>query len=55
MPSGIFADLGGAFDCADLSLLLKKLEMYGIRGPALAWVSSFLTGRKQFVSLLCND
>ena len=55
MPSGIFADLGGAFDCADLSLLLKKLEMYGIRGPALTWLSSFLKDGKQFLSLLCND
>ena len=38
-----------------VSTLLRKLEMYGIRGPALAWLSSFLRDRKQFVSLLCND
>ena len=54
-PMGIFADLSRAFDCVDVSLLLRKLEMYGIRGPALAWLSSFLRDKNQFVSLLCND
>ena len=50
-PTGIFADLSRTFDCVDVSLLSRKLEMYGIRGPALAWLSSFLRDRKQFVFL----
>ena len=52
---GISADLSKAFDCVDVSLLSRKLEMYGIRCPAFAWLSSFPRDRKQFVSLLCND
>ena len=47
---GVFIDFSKAFDSINHSILLKKLEIYGIRGNMLQLLESYLVDRKQYVS-----
>ena len=45
----VLIDLKAAFDTIDKSLLLEKLDHYGIRGNTLKLLTSYLTDRKQYI------
>jgi len=45
----LFFDLSAAFDLIDSTILASKLELYGAGGNVTAWITSYLTERKQQV------
>ena len=54
--AGVFVDPRNAFDTVDHGMLLQKLQHYGVKGISKKWFSSYVTNRKQFVSIdNCNS
>ena len=51
----ILYDFSNAFGCLVPEILVQKLRCYGFDEKSLAWMNSFLTGRKQFVQLARVD
>ena len=50
----VFVDLAKAFDTVNHSILLTKLEHYGVRGNALSLLTPYLKNRKQFTQINYN-
>ena len=51
---GFCLDLSKAYDSIDKELLVRKLELYGIRGNSLRLFNSYLSERKQKVKITRN-
>lgn len=51
VAAAVFIDFSKAFDTIDHDILFTKLERYGITGPALTLLRSFLLNRQQIVSV----
>ena len=47
----LLMDFRKAFDTVSHNILLQKLYHYGVRGPANLLIESYLTERKQYVSI----
>ena len=52
---GIFIDLEKAFDTVNHNILCDKLKYYGLRGNVNNNIQSYLTNRKQYVSINGQD
>ena len=52
---GVFVDFAKAFDTVNHGILLKKMEHYGVRGISNNWFNSYLSDRKQFVTIDNTD
>ncbi len=52
---GIYLDLSRAINTISHEILFRKLNYYGIRGTALAWIIEYLTDIKQCVSYNNSD
>ena len=50
-PLGVLIDLSKAFDTVDHSILLKKLELYGVTDRNRSWFKNYLSNRKQFLQI----
>ena len=48
---GVFVDFQKVFDTVDHNILLHKFSHYSIRDIANCWFSSYLSNRKQFVTI----
>ena len=47
----VFADFQKAFDVVDHQILIKKLKLYRTGSSSLAWFESYLSERKQFITI----
>ena len=47
---GVFLDFSKPFDTVDHDILLSQLHHYGIRGVALKWFESYLSGPQQYIT-----
>jgi hypothetical protein len=50
-PLALFLDLSKAFDTLDHTILIQKLQFYGLKDTSLQWFQSYLQNRSHYVEL----
>ena len=51
MVGVVLVDFKKAFDLVDHQILIKKLEIYGLKADTLLWFNTYLSNRKQQVAI----
>ena len=51
MVGVMLVDFKKAFDLVDHQILIKKLEIYGLKADTLLWFNTYLSNRKQQVAI----
>ena len=51
IPFNIYIDLSKVFDTLDHSILVKKLDYYGVKGTALDLCRDYLENRNKYVQI----
>ena len=49
LVGAVMVDLSKVFDMVNHSILLRKMDSYGVKGKELKWFQDYLTGRRQRV------
>ena len=47
----VYLDFSKAFDTVNHEILMSKIQHNGIRGVTLSWFKSYLSNRKQYISV----
>ena len=55
VAGAVLTDLSNAFDCLNHELLIAKLNAYGFSRPALVFIHSYLTDRRQRVKVTVHS
>ena len=51
LAGACFLDMSAAFDVVDHTILLDKMKIYGLTSDVIQWFDSYLSNRKQAVSV----
>ena len=51
----VLLDFSATFDSVDRDILLRRLNIYGVNGTILRWITSFVSNRHKLLILLASN